>query len=174
MPSCIAVNIKRSDRTDRSISVAMGRIFNVALLLTGAATSAEHAVIEALSSLDPETVTAEALLRATIAMSVRHAEIYDAEFNNPEADYPALPIELRNVLEMEPALRQCFVLRVLLGLPVEVCASLLRLNKCQIAANVCVAMQSLANTRENEQWTAKHASFESYSRPLSSESRDSI
>ena len=178
--SMLLFTTRSTDRSNTSISVepatfmAVSEAFNAALLLTGAATSAKYAVIEAISSLDSEAVTPEALLYATIAMSVRHAETYDAESNSPEANCSALPVELRNVLQMEPSLRRCFVLRVLLGMPTEVCAGVLRLNGGQVVANVCAAMQWLANTRGNEQSTAKHSSFESYSRPLSSESQDSI
>jgi hypothetical protein len=66
----------------------------------------------------------------------------------PEMDPTAagLPLRLRNVVRLTPAIRNCFVLRILLGLSEETCACLLSSSTGQVIANTYVALQKLADT----------------------------
>jgi hypothetical protein len=130
---------------ESAMCLAVCSALKAALLLTGNAASAECAVLEAISSLNPQNVTAEALLDRTIELSIR--SVASGAGSGLQVDWPDLPIELRNVLEMKPALRNCFVLRVLLGLPEAMCAALLRLHRAHVAARACAAMNWLGNTK---------------------------
>ncbi len=127
------------------LSAAVCSAFNVALLLTGDMNSAERVAIEAIESLDPEDLNAESLLYETLEISIPY--VWDCIEQTPrdfDGGWPNLPTELRNVLGMSSCLRSCFVLRVLLGLPSELCARLLHLEQHQFAARTLTAMQWLA------------------------------
>jgi hypothetical protein len=123
--------------------VAVCSALRAALLLTGNAALAESAALQAVSSLDPENITAQALLYKTIEISIQDGRSVDPASNDLDADWPNLPIELKSVLEMKASLRHCFVLRVLLGLPEEMCAGLLRLNRGKVGAKTYAAMKWL-------------------------------
>jgi hypothetical protein len=122
---------------ESAMSVTVCSALKAALLLTGNAASAESAVLQAISSLDPQKLTAESLLHSTIELATRG----DANCDRSDlgVGWPGLPVELRNVLAMKTTLRQCFVLRVLLGLPEERCAWLLQLSRDEVGAKACVA-----------------------------------
>ncbi len=57
-----------------------------------------------------------------------------------------LPIELRRVLKLAPELRICFVLRILVGLPAQVCAQILHLGIRRINQYSLTAIKSLGTT----------------------------
>jgi hypothetical protein len=133
-----------------AMSVAACNALKAALLLTGNAASAESATLQAVSSLEAENVTAKALLHRTIEISLRDPGNRKAASDEPEVDWPDLPVELRNVLQMRASLRHCFVLRVLLGLPKEVCARLLQLDGDKVTAKVSAAMNWLAAQRKTD------------------------
>jgi hypothetical protein len=128
---------------ESALSEGVCSALRAALLLTGNTASAERVALQAISSLNPQNVTAEALLDRTIEISIRAGRNSDTAGNNLGLDWPDLPIELRHVLAMKARLRHCFVLRVLLGLPEEMCAGLLQLNRGQVAARACAAMNWL-------------------------------
>jgi hypothetical protein len=132
---------------ESAMSVAVCSALRSALLLTGSAASAESMVLEAIRSLDPQNVIAETLLQRTIELSIQSVACSDG--SDVEIEWPGLPIELRNVLEMKAPLRQCFVLRVLLSLPEEMCAGLLRLSRSEVGSHACAAMNWLAARKKN-------------------------
>ncbi len=51
---------------------------------------------------------------------------------------------LRGVLNLSLPLRRCFVLRMLTGLPRQVCARMLNLNPMQVDRYACAAAVTLA------------------------------
>ncbi len=56
-----------------------------------------------------------------------------------------LPAELRLLLKLSPDLRYCFVLRILVGLSMQVCSRILHLCTGQIEECCCGAMRTLPN-----------------------------
>ena len=126
------------------LSAAVCNAFNVALLLTGDMNSAEHVALEAIEALDPEDLSAESLLCKVIDISIPHLR---DSVEQTSRNWPTLPIELRNVLGMNGSIRSCFVLRVLLGLPLELCARLLHLEQHEFAARTLTAVHWLARLR---------------------------
>ena len=132
---------------ESAMSVAVCSAVNAALLLTGNAVSAERTALQAINSLDPQQVTAETLLRRTIELSIQ--SVACRQGSDLEEQWPGLPVELKNVLEMKAPLRHCFVLRVLLGLPEELCAGLLKLSRSEVGAHACAAMNWLATRKKN-------------------------
>jgi DNA-directed RNA polymerase specialized sigma24 family protein len=61
-----------------------------------------------------------------------------------------LPVELRNVLELDSALRRCFVVRTLLGFSLQDCAQLLRLEPEQVKTRTLAASEWLANRPQKQ------------------------
>ena len=133
---------------ESAMSMAVCSALRAALLMTGNAVLAESAVFEAINSMDHQQLNAETLLQQTIELSIQSVACC-CDGNDLEVEWPGLPVELRNVLEMKAALRHCFVLRVLLGLPEETCAVLLTLTRSEVAAHTCAAMNWLAK-RQND------------------------
>ena len=156
---------------DFPCAVTLGNSFNAALLLTGTATAAERAVLQAISSLSPAALTSGTLLHRTIALSIEHSRHDETKRGELGIAPLNLPLELKAVLHLKSKLRQCFVLRMLLGLSVRDCVSLLQLSEDEVADNVCAAMLWLANARSN---LHANGSCESFQKPLSSESWNSI
>ena len=63
----------------------------------------------------------------------------------------ALPAELQRVLLLPRDLRQCFVLRLLMGLPRERCAQLLGVDIAQVKHMTAMAAIELAEIAAREQ-----------------------
>jgi hypothetical protein len=102
---------------ESAMSVTVCSALKAALLLTGNAASAESAVLQAISSLDPQKLTAESLLHSTIELATRG----DANCDGSDlgVGWPGLPVELRNVLAMK--------------------TWLLQLSRDEVGAKACVA-----------------------------------
>jgi hypothetical protein len=140
------------------ISAAVCSALRAALLLTGNAVSAENVILEAISSLDHD-LTAEGLLSRAIEISI--PAVSNCDRADLEAVWPDLPLELLSVLQLHVSLRICFVLRVLLGLPEEICARLLQLSTTEVGAKTCKAMNRLAAPKQtNPELTSRFKSHE--------------
>jgi hypothetical protein len=100
-----------------------------AFLLTSRSEAAETAVLDAIASLDPDRISSDHLLSATINSTVRRRATQLDHFVEADSAYP---VELRRVLLLAPKSRQCFVLRVLLGLAVETCSDILGLSTREV------------------------------------------
>ncbi len=123
-----------------------GRAFVAALLLTGSAESAEAAVMQAIDAWDARAESQEALFQnAMEAAAAQNTNLPAA----PEPDDAGwrLPAELLAVMELAPELRRSFVLRILLGLPSQICARLLQLNPQQMNLHISAALPFLPRGR---------------------------
>jgi DNA-directed RNA polymerase specialized sigma24 family protein len=119
---------------------AVDRAFLTALLLTSDPREAESAVLWSISSMEDAELSAERLVRGSIAACVeRRAECAGRGAWEDSALVP----ELRSVLRLPDRLRHCFVLRVLLGLRQEICARLLHLEVSEINRATLAAMLRL-------------------------------
>jgi hypothetical protein len=122
---------------------ALKRSFVTALLLTGSAGLAETAVMEGIAWMDPSRMSDESLFQATVAASML-ADTREEEVEEREQASRMLPAALARVLRLSNEPRRCFVLRVLAGLPREVCSRLLRIDTYRIDALACAAARILA------------------------------
>jgi hypothetical protein len=119
---------------------ALDKAFRAALLLTGSTAAAEIAVLEGIAALDADHISGGSLLLETVKSATeRHADIPD-EFRE---DFSILPLELQRVLLLAPNLRHCFVLRVLLGMPLETCSGILHLPVDEVESALCRATREL-------------------------------
>ena len=111
--------------------------FRIAHLLTASVARSESAVMEAIDSFEPDLDSHEDLLRGTIRAAIQRPP------SQLQAIDSFLQSELRAVLSLPTELRQCFVLRFLVRLPVPACARLLRLNAAAVNDRTCAALQRL-------------------------------
>jgi hypothetical protein len=119
------------------------RAFLTAHLLTGDSVHAERAMMEAIASWGPDQSEDELfarVLHATVRDSVDDVPSRTAETDLADA---SLPAEFQAVLSLEPQLRRCYVLRVLVGLPRHACASMLGLSMQQVDRHTCAALRCL-------------------------------
>src|ERR1700750_1785293 len=105
------------------------KAFYAALLLTGNEFDAETTVVEAISMgdhcfEDPQAFATDLLRAATVKRKQFWKEPLRKQ---PYPSSSLLPDELQRVLMLALPLRDCFVARVLLGLPISVCASVMGL-----------------------------------------------
>jgi hypothetical protein len=120
-----------------SISSAVDMAFRTALLLAGNTKTAETAVIDGIDTcedLSHRGLLIEAV-RSTIRRRTKSADAPDA--------LELLPPELRRLFMLQPLSRDCFVLRILVGLSPEVCKELLDVSSTEFEDAVCAALNQL-------------------------------
>lgn len=125
------------------IDQCRSRIFVLACLLTGSAKQAEAAMPDSIRQLGIDAASGGCLSWKAIAAAIVRGDPGSGQ-SSGEA-LPALPLELLRVLRLPPRLRQCFVLRVLMAMPRQYCAGLLRIDAEEVDANSLLAAQELAN-----------------------------
>ena len=124
-----------------------GRAFFAALLLTGSTELAEAAVLRAIDAWDAGAESEDALFERAIEAAARaQPGGADAPAEPDEAAW-RLPAELQAVLELAPDQRRSFVLRILLGLPKQLCARMLQLNPYQTDLQLIAALPFLPQSR---------------------------
>ena len=121
------------------------RIYRVVLLLTGSVRRAECAVRDAVQDRDPDCESASALLWEAVAAATRRRH------DEHEPVPCAVPAPLRAVTALPPKLRNCFVLRILEGLPADACAPVLQLSPREVNSAAAEAAQALAILAANAQ-----------------------
>jgi DNA-directed RNA polymerase specialized sigma24 family protein len=107
------------------------------LLLAGATKTAEAALMDGIDACEDPShrgLLIEAV-RSTIRRRTKSADAPDA--------LELLPPELRRLFMLQPLSRDCFVLRILVGLSPEVCAELLDVSVTELEEAVCVALNQL-------------------------------
>ncbi|HYM08097.1 MAG TPA: hypothetical protein VEU11_16210 [Terriglobales bacterium] len=130
----------------------VGKAFLTALLLTGSVERAEAAIVEGNTKMDLDNASGEALFREAVNAAVEPPSVTSRQLpEDLERASSMLPFELRRVLHLPPALRHCFVLRFLVGLPREACARLLHLETPQVDERARTAMLELAAIQRNRE-----------------------
>jgi hypothetical protein len=114
--------------------------FLTALLLTGSAERAEAAVIGGISASDLDYQCEEELLFETVKSAIQLNSEIPRQFKRALS---ILPLELRSVLLLPLLSRQCFVMRVLVGLNLEACAKILHLDIHKVEESTLTAMETL-------------------------------
>ena len=120
-----------------TMPLALDMAFRTAVLLTGATKSAEAAVIHGISACE------EPSPHGLLTEAVRSAVRLQASSANGPYEVEWLPPELRRLFMLQPLPRQCFVLRVLVGLSPEVCAERLEVSVTEFENAVYRALTQL-------------------------------
>jgi hypothetical protein len=112
-------------------------------LLTGNLELAEIAVTTCIDVIEVEDLT-EPLLLSAARLALQLQRNGWKQTANTQLAMGALPIELDCVLQLPANLRQCFVLRVLSGAALPVCADILQIESKRIGTSAGVAALELA------------------------------
>ena len=145
--NAIARNGDLSMTTESTLRESLDKAFITAFLLSGDTARAEAAVLKGIERMSSDHGGQE-LLQGTVKAAIGRD---NPPGRSPELMGPALsrlPLELRRVARLPLFLRQCFVLRVLAGLPRERCAHLLNLHADQVDQGTRAAMLELPWIRE--------------------------
>jgi hypothetical protein len=118
--------------------------FLTAFLLTGSAKRAEAAMLEGIRAWDGEVDPDEELLRNTVRAALGRRQTSRLQPAEETAQAPQLPVELQRVARLPLDLRQCYVLRLLVGWSREACARLLFLDTDAVDRDTGLAAQALA------------------------------
>jgi hypothetical protein len=138
------------ERTELLTRETLENAFIVGLLLTGSMERTEIAVMESVRWSCPDDLFGEKLFRRVIHCSIEtEAEFSSKRWSELNRALSILPYELRCVLALPEGLRHCFVLRILVGLPREVCSWLLHIDIPQINQRTHAAMFELADIQES-------------------------
>ena len=123
-----------------TIPSALEMAFRTALLLGGNTKTAEASVMDgigACADLSHRGLLIEAV-RSTIRRRTKSADTADA--------LELLPPELRRLFMLQPLSRDCFVLRILVGLSPEVCAGLLDISIGEFEDALFAALNQLPSS----------------------------
>ena len=118
--------------------------FREAFMLTGSVEIAETAVLDGIAALEPIHAADGALIFESIKSAVQRRASFPYQ---RVRTFAHLPIELRRLFLLAPISRDCFVLRVLVGLPSAACAAVLRVPVYEIDAVLCATLQDLPNLK---------------------------
>ena len=135
-------------KVNRSVEQTISKAFLTAHLLTGSIEQAESAVRDALASWDRDKDNLEDLFQAVLDAAVRRQDSGAPSSKEPESAGSHLPSELQTVLALSVELRRCFVLRMLAGLSVAMCARLLQLHPRRVKQYTCAALKRLPSRGE--------------------------
>jgi hypothetical protein len=127
----------------------LGRAFTATLLLTASVAQAEASVLAGVEAMNQLRVSDEALFLESITASIA-MELREDRENDHGGASSLLPPQLRAVLRLPRELRRGFVLRLLFGLPREICASILRTCPSRVDEILLDAAEALAERKYAE------------------------
>jgi hypothetical protein len=120
-----------------AIQSALNSAFWAALLLGCDVPTTEAAVLDGIGAcegMSRRTLLIEAV-RSTLQRRASSTDTTDAG--------QLLPAELLRLFRLQPRSRDCFVLRILLGISPDVCAGLLNISVTEFADAFCAALNQL-------------------------------
>jgi DNA-directed RNA polymerase specialized sigma24 family protein len=118
---------------------ALDEAFRAAFLLTGITEVAENAALDGIAALEFGDVVDDVLPVETVKSAIQRADLTSQSEQAPSH----LPRELRRLFLLAPLSRDCFVLRVLLGMPLATCSAVLHLAIHETEDVLCAALQEL-------------------------------
>jgi len=121
-----------------AVEIQVRDAFLAALMLTGTIEAAEQSVSGAIATLG-WGVAVDELLVATAKCAI---QIPDGCLQGPEIP-SSLPAELRRLFLLSSVGRKCFVLRILMGLTLEVTSGILNLPEDEVDEALCRALSDL-------------------------------
>jgi hypothetical protein len=119
---------------------ALPQAFCTALLLTGGTKRAEAAVLDAIAELALDQLSGGSLILGSAKAAIQRRADLEDQSGRP---FSMLPFELRRLFLLVPTNRDCFVLRVLIGLTPEQCSEMLHLSICEVEDGLYTALQEL-------------------------------
>jgi len=122
------------------ISKALDRAFCAAFMLTGNMQAAELAVLNGIAATECYRAGDDVFLFETVKAAIQGRPDSLHQSQQPPAH---LPLELRRLFQLTPISRDCFVLRILLGMAVETCSRILHRRIEEIEDVLCVTLQEL-------------------------------
>lgn len=122
------------------VSKVLSEAFTAALLLTGSTEIAEGAVLDGIEALDFGDRGDEILLVEAVRSAIRRRADFPSQ---SERLLSYLSWELQRLILLPPTARDCFVLRVLLGMSPGSSSEILRLAIQEIDEALCTALQEL-------------------------------
>jgi hypothetical protein len=130
---------------ENTLTVTIQRSLVTAYLLLGDISQAENATLEAIEFWKPESGE-QALFLGVLDAALRRLRLSlrSEPIDAPGAEF-WLPVELRSVLRLPRALRICYVLRVLVGLPAEVCHQIPGIEPGCVDRQAVVAILALSD-----------------------------
>lgn len=140
--------------------------FLIGLLLTGSMKQAEDAVVESIDCFDTSPICDKRIVRRVIHSSLGARLAHSAADMVDEGSAAILPVELRRVLYLPREQRECFVLRMLIGLPGESCAWLLRVDPAEIRSRLQKAVTKLAGVRAGDDDAARREVSQVAAKPV--------
>src|SRR5216684_6886568 len=122
------------------LSKALDGAFRAALMLTGSTQAAEHAVLDGITATKFDGVMGDVFLLETVKAAIQRRSESAHQSEQPP---PCLPLELRRLFLLEPISRDCFVLRILLGLTPRTSSGILQLPIEEAHQTLCAALEAL-------------------------------
>lgn len=121
------------------LSETLEGAIRAAFMLTGSTQAAERAVLNGIAATECSDAGDDAFLLETIKAAIQRRA------DSPQAQQRCahLPLELRRLFLLAPISRDCFVLRILLGIPVETCSRILHRGVEEIEDVLYAALQEL-------------------------------
>lgn len=133
-----------------AVSEALERAYRAALPLTGSAELAEMAVLKGIACLELGDDVEKAVLANTVEFVIRRPH-YEHRLGRALA----LPVqdELRRLVHLAPDSRDCFLLRVLFGIPSAICLSVLDLTVEEFETSLSEAFRRLSGRGDPFAWS---------------------
>ena len=122
------------------VSKALDGAFRAAFMLTGCTQAAEHAVLDGIAATEFDSVVGDVFLLETVKAAIQRRPDSARQSQQPPS---GLPLELRRLFLLEPPSRDCFVLRILLGLTAQTCSGILHLTIEEAHQTLCAALEAL-------------------------------
>ena len=127
-----------------TIPTALDMAFRTALLLTGDTRTAESAVTHGIAAC--EDLSPSGLLIEAVRSAVRRR----TKSSDGPYEVDGLPDELRRLFMLQPLLRHCFVLRIIVSLSPEACGELLEISATEFEDAVYAALTELSQLRSRK------------------------
>lgn len=139
-----AYSIAMPEVNSTGLETLWRRPFLAALLLTGDTELAEIAVLQSLGELQADRIDATSLLLGSVAAAVQMQRELKRVDGRSGAEPSYIPHALQRVMPLAQLPRWCFTLRILEGLPREICASMLRIDAEEVDHHAGMAARTLA------------------------------
>src|SRR6266851_6345521 len=125
---------------NNEVSKALDGAFRAAFMLTGSTQAAERAVLDGIAATEFDSVVDDVFLLETVKAAIQRRPDSTHQSQQPPS---CLPLELRRLFLLAPISRDCFVLRILLGLTPRTCSRILHLTIEEAHQTLCAALEGL-------------------------------
>jgi len=144
------------------VSKALDGAFRAAFMLTGSTQAAEHAVLDGIAATEFDSVVDDVFLLETVKAAIQRRPDSARQSQQPPS---GLPLELRRLFLLEPTSRDCFVLRIFLGLTPRTCSEILQLTIEEAHRTLCAALEALPFLEAGNSSGTQSNPFEDRARP---------